>query len=304
MAGESPGQTRRIVRVAPDHDRPDVRIGVRLIDSFSRCERHAGAGEFRHRRNGDQAQPIAPPRAFGSSCCPPSSRVRQSVRTQPTYEIQLRPSQGVSRSAAGCGQVLVRCRPRRACRARQPALECVRKLTRSRSPPKTSTTKPPCRCRSATSCSTRTLVNCVEGPNLFDCRRRRFSFSRFSSPNDRKPCPRRTFRTGSGPIRSSSRRIWRISSVRFGKRSEKTRWIRASSVPSPDTATRSATWLQKSTSRGLGPGRLPRGGAGQRLRLERRDSSPPSAMQRGLCSSRRRPRTTGGSCWPCCRSRT
>ena len=54
LAGESPGQTGRIVRVAPDHDRPDVRIGVRLIDSFSRGERHAGAGEFRHRRNRNQ----------------------------------------------------------------------------------------------------------------------------------------------------------------------------------------------------------------------------------------------------------
>ena len=66
-------------------------------------------------------------------------------------------------------------------------------------------------------------MNYAEGPNLSDCRLRRFSFSRFSPPTVRKPCPRRTFRTGSGPIRLSSRRIWRISSVRFGKRSEKIR---------------------------------------------------------------------------------
>ena len=40
---------------------------------------------------------------------------------------------------------------------------------------------------------------------------------------------------------------------------------------------------------GWGPAANPVG-AGPRLRLERRDSSPPAAMQRGLCSSRRRPR--------------
>ena len=37
--GESTGEAERVVRVAPHYDRPDIRIGVHLIDSFCRYKR-------------------------------------------------------------------------------------------------------------------------------------------------------------------------------------------------------------------------------------------------------------------------
>ena len=47
IGGETAWKSERVVCVTPDHDDPDVRVGIRTIDSLGRCEGRGGAIERR-----------------------------------------------------------------------------------------------------------------------------------------------------------------------------------------------------------------------------------------------------------------
>ena len=51
---ETAWKSERVVCVTPDHDDPDVRVGIRGIDGLGRCEGRGGAVERRDRQNTDQ----------------------------------------------------------------------------------------------------------------------------------------------------------------------------------------------------------------------------------------------------------